>query len=210
MQLRLSFREEHETGESGYGLTSSLRTRGTTPTRRTVAAGVTVVRQFVEEANRGLRPPRSVIRGRVESPAFDKLLGEFESPAGFSVPRVRLHQPHRVSEQLWTVRDLLGFESQDVVARVIIHASAKRELFHTHEHSDRLVLLTKGSGELHVCPDEAKHFTLHPGDVVFLARGAAHAFEAGAEGAEAIVWHCPYVTHGDPAYQADLHGCVIG
>ena len=204
MQLRVAFREEHETGESAFALTSSLRTRGTTPTRGTVATGVTVVRQFADEANRGLRPPRSYLRGRVESPSIDRLLREFESPSGFGEPAVRLHQPHRVSEQLWPIRDLLGFESHDVLARVLIHVSSKREFFHMHEYSDRLVLLTKGSGKLHVSPGDGKHFTLHPGDLVFLARGAAHVFETDADGAEAIVWHCPYIAHGDPAYQTDL------
>jgi quercetin dioxygenase-like cupin family protein len=211
MELRVAFSEEHETGEATFALTSSLRTRGTTPTRRTVAAGIRAVRQFVDEANRGLRPPRSFLRGRIESPAIDRLLREFESPTGLGEPAVRLHQPHRELQQLWPVQDLLGFESQDLVARVQIQPSSKREFFHTHEHSDRLVLLTKGSGELHVCPGETKLFprdltrlTLVPGDVVFLARGTAHAFHAGPESAEALVWHCPYVTHGDPDYQTEL------
>lgn len=211
MQLRVSFQERHEHGEAHFARSTSLRTRTATPMRETIALGLNTVRQFRGETERGLRSERSYLRGEVESPSMDWLTRQFDSPEGFGEPTVRLHRPRQLSQGLWAVRDLLGFESLDVVARVKFEPSGPAEYMHSHEHSDRLVMLTSGSGKLHISPGDPRHFPrnltrldLEAGDVVYLSRGTVHAFQAGPDGAEALVWHCPYVVHGEPQYQTDF------
>lgn len=209
MQLRVSFREQHDSGESTFGMSTSLRARHSTPVQEVVALGVNAVRQFRQEVTSGSRPERSFLRGRVETPEMDALLQELESTEGLEEPTVRIHRPHYISQGLWPIRELLGFESQDVLSRVQIKPTPAEECIHMHEQSDRLVMLTKGSGMLNVAPGRPEmfprnltRFELHAGDVVFLSRGLGHLFFAGPDSAEALVWHCPYVAHGDPSYQS--------
>lgn len=212
MQLRATFREQHETGESRTGFSSSLRTRDTTPLRGTVAFGVNAVRQFRDEVEQGIRSDRSYLLGSVESPSMEQLLGSLE----FSEPSVTLHKPHYIRQMLWPVRDVLSSDSNDVISFVNIESTSEKEFFHSHDHSDRLVLIAKGSGTLYVSPGDPKYFPrdltqhdLAPGDLVFLARGTSHQFRAGQDGAQGLVWHCPYIPHGEPEYETELKATTL-
>jgi len=207
MQLRVTFREQHETGESRTGFSTSLRTKNTTPLRETVAFGVNAVRQFREEVEHGIRADRSFLLGSVESPSMERLLGSLE----FDVPKVTLHKPRHIRQMLWPVRDVLSSRSDDVISFVNIEPTNDKEFFHSHDLSDRLVLITRGAGTLFVSPGDPKFFPrdltqhdLSPGDIVFLSRGTGHQFRAGKDGAQAIVWHCPYIPHGEPEYETEL------
>ena len=207
MQLRVTFREARETDEPDYGFSTSLRTANSSPMREAVAFGVNASRQFRGEIERGLRPGRSYLLGSVESPSIERLLDTFE----FSEPKVTLRKARHIRQMLWPVRDILSGDSNDVISCVRIEPTKEKEFFHSHEHSDRLVLITKGAGTLYVHPEEPRFFPrglvqheLEPGDMVFLARGTSHLFYAGDDGASAIVWHCPYIPHGSPEYETEL------
>lgn len=208
MQLRVTFREPHESGEATFGLSTTLRAKRSTPTREVLALGINAVQQFRSEVESGYREERSYLRGQVDTPAMDSLVNAFESERGFEQPAARLRQRDHTLVDLWSMKQLLGFESQDAVARVRVEPTSTRELIHSHDHSDRLVMLTKGSGVLHVAPGDARYFPrnltrfeLRPGDVVFMSRGTAHLFFADVAATEALVWHSPYIAHGDPMYQ---------
>lgn len=212
MQLRVTFREPRETDEPGYGFSASLRPAKSSPMRETVALGVNASRQFRREIDRGLRPERSYLLGSVESPALEKLLGSFE----FSEPKVTLRKARHIRQMLWPVRDILSCDSDDVVSSVRVEPTSEKEFFHSHDHSDRLVLITEGSGTLYIYPDDPNYFPrgltqheLERGDVAFLARGTSHLFHAGDGGTTALVWHCPYIPHGEPEYETEMKASTM-
>lgn len=204
MQLRVTFREAWEADESDYGFSTSLRTASSSPMRETVAFGVNASRQFRREIERGLRPRRLCLIGSVESPSIERLLDTFE----FSEPKVTLRKARHIRQMLWPVRDILSCKSDDVISCVRIEPTTAKELFHSHDHSDRLVLITKGAGTLYVhadgplcAPRGLVQHKLAAGHAIFMARGTSHLFTAGDEGTTAYVWHCPYIPHGAPEYE---------
>lgn len=205
MQLRVEFTEQSSGYESSFGLDSELDPHRSAAFRTLAGTGVLAVRQVREEAERGLRGPRSLVAGRLKEPSVEWLLEQVESSRVLDDPPVRLHQPGGVSVQLWPLQDILKAPSGDVIARVRFTPPAGGQRFHSHDHSDRCVLILQGRGTLRTLDESAESQepssrALGPGDVVLLPRGLAHLFVPGPERVEALVWHCPYVTHGNPGY----------
>lgn len=212
MQLRVTIREPRETDEPDYGFSASLRTASSSPIRETVAFGVNASRQFRQEIESGLRSQRCYLLGRIESPSLEQLLDVLE----FSEPKVTLRKSRHIRQMLWPIRDIISSASNDVIACVRLEPTSEKEFFHSHDHSDRLVLITEGSGTLYVYPDDPRYFPrgltqheLGPGDLVFLARGTSHLFYAGDDGTTAFVWHCPYIPHGEPEYETEMKATTM-
>lgn len=211
MQLAVSFREVRPDGESRFGMSTDIEDTPGSAIRNAVALGLCAVDQFREEVGTRQREARCVVHGRIDEPSPDWLRDALKSPAGLQPPKVRLYRTPGVSVQLWSVKDVLGFESDDVVSRVAYYAEVTDARLHAHEQSDRLVIVTRGDGLLNVAlgnprqpPQEHRSIRLTTGDVVYLARGAAHGLQVGKTGLEALVLHCPYVPHGDPSYEVQI------
>ncbi|MBE02063.1 MAG: hypothetical protein CL958_03070 [Euryarchaeota archaeon] len=170
-----------------------------------------------DEIRRGC-PDRRVaamgtVRGTGPGVSFAELAGILERDHP-----VELRYPFEGSEHVggaaWLGSELLGKTETAGVAKLHWKAGGNDLPMHTHETSDRLIVVLEGRGFFHCSDKTVERFdgsdvrtvAARERDVFVFTRGVVHTFSTADSGMTLLSCHLPYLPLDDPA-QYRLPAC---
>lgn len=106
---------------------------------------------------------------------------------------------------LWSGRSLFGQAYEDALAKLQFSAGTLDLPMHTHDHSDRFIVVARGSGHFWWSDDCLSSFSgrsiesrpVRPGDVLIFTRGLLHTFSAPDEELLLLSFHSPEIAFTD-------------
>ena len=169
------------------------------------------------EIRRG-RPDRrtavmGTVRGNGPGVSFSELAGilERDHPIEIQYP---FEGSEHVGGAAWLGSELLGKTETAGVAKLHWKAGAGDLPMHTHETSDRLIVVLEGRGFFHCSDQTVERFdgsdvrtiAARERDVFVFTRGLVHTFSTTDSGMTLLSCHLPYLPLDDPA-QYRLPAC---
>jgi len=152
--------------------------------------------------------------GRLDSPAF---LRSTLSPAAVAIQQdfqrdypMELQSPFEgvdsVAGAAWIGSELFDGDRDDALMKLRFDAGAYELPLHVHEHSDRVIVVLKGSGQFHFTTQTLSGFegrnvstlTVEPGMVLVFTRGLLHTFSSPVEPLYLLSYHAPFIPLDDP------------
>lgn len=123
---------------------------------------------------------------------------------------LRLASPFEETESiaggLWSGRLLFGSAYEDALAKLRFRAGTLDLPMHTHDYSDRFIVVAAGSGRFWWSDEQSGEFRgstidsipVQPGDVLIFTRGLLHTFSAPEEELLLLSFHSPEIAFTDP------------
>lgn len=107
---------------------------------------------------------------------------------------------------LWSGRSLFGPTYDDALAKLRFSAGTLDLPMHTHDYSDRFIVVGSGSGNFWWSDDSSNSFQgrriesrpVRPGDVLIFTRGLLHTFSSPEEELLLLSFHSPEIAFTDP------------
>lgn len=145
------------------------------------------------------------VRGTGRGVSSTRLIEELERehPLHLTAP---FEGSDRVSGDVWMAPAILGTESRTSVAKLRWQSRAVDLPMHTHEHSDRFIMVHKGRGFFHVSGEPVERFTgrsvrsipARERDVFLFTRGVVHTFSTDTEPMVLPSCQSPFLPFDDP------------
>jgi len=152
--------------------------------------------------------------GRLDSPAF---LRSTLSPDAASVQQdfqrdypMELQSPFEgvdsVAGAVWMGNVLFDTDRDDALMKLRFDTGSFELPLHVHEHSDRVIVVLKGSGQFHFTTQATDEFdgrdvstlTVEPGMVLVFTRNLLHTFSSPIEPLYLLSYHAPFIPLDDP------------
>lgn len=110
-----------------------------------------------------------------------------------------------ISGGIWFGSELFGKSHEDAVLKLQFDAGTQELPLHSHEYSDRVIVVLEGSGEFFVSQDitcestaTAKPMSVGAGDVIAFNRGVVHTFRTSETALVLLSYHSPFIALNDP------------
>jgi len=108
-----------------------------------------------------------------------------------------------ISGGIWRASDYVESNATDALLKLQFLAGTVDLPLHSHDHSDRLILVANGTGifELQSSdPERPEVFStdLKVGDAIVFARGTAHTFKVPSTDLVLLSYHSPFIPLDDP------------
>ena len=176
--------------------------RGTDPFAELFDTGVRATQRLAER-----HPERSLHLGYLGNPRareFQEFFAELEQ-----AKPIEVRSPFEGSESIaggaWLGRQHFGRHPDAALAKLCFSAGAVDLPMHSHEHSDRFILVLEGEGRFHHAPGAVDGFTgegvqsvvVRAGDLVLFRRGLVHTFSSPNRTMTLLSWHSPYISFDD-------------
>lgn len=123
---------------------------------------------------------------------------------------LELHSPFEgvdsVAGAAWMGDALFGPDRDDALMKLRFDQGAYELPLHVHEHSDRVIVVLKGSGRFHYTTQKPAAFdgrgvttlAVEPGMILIFTRGLLHTFSAPSEPLYLLSYHAPFIQLDDP------------
>lgn len=110
-----------------------------------------------------------------------------------------------VAGAVWMGSDLFAEACDDAIMKLRFAASTYELPLHTHERSDRVIVVLKGRGLFHFTSQSRSDFNgegvtstvVEPGMVLVFTRGLLHTFSAPSEPLYLLSYHAPFIALDD-------------
>jgi len=153
-------------------------------------------------------PERALHFGHLGTPRmseFRQLFAELERGMPTEV-RSPFEGSDAIAGGAWLGRKHFGVHPDCALAKLCFSAGAVDLPMHSHEHSDRFILVLEGEGRFHHAPGSPQGFTgagvrsaqVSAGDLVLFRRGLVHTFSSPRRAMTLLSWHAPYFPFVDP------------
>jgi mannose-6-phosphate isomerase-like protein (cupin superfamily) len=140
------------------------------------------------------------------SPLDEELLGALRSVKD-EYP-IRLIAPFEgvssISGAVWKASELFGNNDVDAVLKLRFQAGSTDLPIHSHEYSDRVLVVIDGEGVFDVLPsaasspDQIRATPVSTGDVLAFSRGVLHTFRTYSDDLLLLSYHSPFIPLNDP------------
>lgn len=105
----------------------------------------------------------------------------------------------------WVGSSLFDADRDDALMKLRFDAGTYELPLHTHEHSDRVIVVIQGSGQFHYTEQRPAVFTgtgvcsisVEPGMVLVFTRGLLHTFSSPDEPLCLLSYHAPFIPLDD-------------
>lgn len=167
------------------------------------------VRRMHDAIERGDLPPRTALLGRIRGTgpgvSFRLLVQTME--VAYPAPlRSPFEGSHCVAGAELPLCEILDPSRDDSFLRLRFDAGSVELPMHTHEISDRFIMVVRGRGFYHVSSSTLEEFhadTVHTvavrtRDVLIFPRGTVHTFSTTTEPLHLLSYHAPHVPLEDP------------
>lgn len=146
--------------------------------------------------------------GRIKEPSMHELR-RFARLIEERYP-VKVESPFEGSDGIaggaWLGGDLFDNHRDDALAKLCFSKGAVDLPLHSHEHSDRFILVLEGNGRYHHGLGSVHGFTggdveaveVQAGDLIVFSRGLVHTFSSPSNAMTLLSWHSPYFAFDDP------------
>lgn len=168
------------------------------------------VRQgFREQIAERELPHRSALFGRIRGNGPGCSFGE-SMRAMEAMHPLPLRSPFEgealVAGAVWEANALIGPGSNDAILKLRFEPGAVTLPMHSHEASDRFIVVLEGRGFFHVTDESVETFSgrsirttaVRKGDALVFAGGVVHTFSSPAQALTLLSYHAPYVPLEDP------------
>ena len=103
---------------------------------------------------------------------------------------------------IWEASELCEGDSTDALLKLRFQAGTLELPMHSHDHSDRVVLVAEGAGIFEVAADgQSKHRVIstevEAGDALVFSRGTVHSFKAPSTDLVLLSYHSPFIALED-------------
>jgi len=153
-------------------------------------------------------PERALHLGHLGTPRmseFRQLFAELEGEVPIEV-RSPFEGSDAIAGGAWLGREHFGAHPDCALAKLCFSAGAVDLPMHSHEYSDRFILVLEGEGRFHHAPGSAQGFTgdgvqsdrVSGGDLVLFRRGLVHTFSSPHRAMTLLSWHLPFFAFDDP------------
>lgn len=153
-------------------------------------------------------PERALHLGHLGMPRmseFRQLFAELERGMPIEV-RTPFEGSDAIAGGAWLGQEHFGIHPDCALAKLCFSAGAVDLPMHSHEHSDRFILVLEGEGRFHHAPGPVKGFTgagvqsvpVSAGILVLFRRGLVHTFSSSKRAMTLLSWHSPYFRFDDP------------
>lgn len=110
-----------------------------------------------------------------------------------------------VAGAVWMGSDLFAGACDDAIMKLRFEAGTYELPLHTHEQSDRVIVVLKGRGQFHFTNQPQAEFTaegvrstvVEPGMVLVFTRGLLHTFSSPTEPLYLLSYHAPFIPLDD-------------
>ena len=184
---------------------------------------IAMARQVIADLERsiadGQRVPRTaitgVVRGTGRGVSFGKLIEQLEA-----AHPITIESPFEGSEMVaggvWEGGRIVGPAEDAGIMKLRFEAGCEGLPFHTHEHSDRVLIVLEGRGFFHASRRPVEEFdgsdvasvAVRERDLVAFQRGTVHTFSAPGENLTLLSVHTPFVALGDSNQYTPLTGLL--
>ncbi len=186
---------------------------GASPNGQAVLAGIfAMATSALFQLHRALGDARlqrgaaiSRIRGTGPGVSFGRLISVLEAdhPITLSAP---FEQSPMVTGAAWLGSRLLQPDDPRALLKLRFEFGAVDLPLHTHERSDRFIMVLEGRGYFHVCNEPLSSITeecvrtvpVRSRDVLMFTKGTVHTFSAPHEPLVLLSFHEPYIDLDDP------------
>lgn len=165
-----------------------------------------VLRYVAADLESGRLEERSFLAGRAEQVGIrhsdmEDILSNY--PLQLASP---FEETASIAGGLWSGRSLFGNTYEDALAKLRFSVGTLDLPMHTHDHSDRFIIVARGAGYFWWSDDRSGSFSgrrielrpVRPGDVLIFTRGLLHTFSAPDEDLLLLSFHSPEIAFTDP------------
>lgn len=171
----------------------------------------------------------SRVRGTGPGVSFGRLIEVLEHDHPIKL-RSPFEESDLVAGGVWSGAELVEASNDQALLKLRFEQGAIDLPLHTHECSDRFIMVLEGRGYFHVCdepaelfsPDNVRTIPVRSRDVLMFTRGTVHTFSAPHEPLVLLSFHAPFIGLEDPDQYAvpgrlvrprellerDPHACV--
>ncbi len=111
-----------------------------------------------------------------------------------------------ISGAVWKGSELYGSNRDDAVLKLRFDAGTRDLPMHSHEDSDRVIVVLDGAGVFYVSPEPVGEFSgadirstsIRVGDVLAFSRGVVHTFNTDSTALILLSYHSPFIPLDDP------------
>ncbi len=145
------------------------------------------------------------IRGTGRGVSFSRLVAKLEADHPIEL-RFPFEGSEHVGGAVWRSDQIIDPERRDALAKLHWKPGALDLPMHTHEHSDRLIIVLEGRGYFHVTDEPIEAFTgtavrtvpARERDVFAFTRGVVHTFSTADTGMTLLSCQLPFLPFDDP------------
>ncbi len=145
------------------------------------------------------------VRGTGRGVSFSSLIARLEADHPVEV-RFPFEGSDHVGGGVWRGDDLIHPPRTDALAKLHWKPGARDLPMHTHEHSDRFIVVLGGRGYFHVSDEPLEDFTggsvrtipARERDVFAFTRGVVHTFSTEEHGMTLLSCQLPFLPLDDP------------
>ena len=145
------------------------------------------------------------IRGTGRGVSFSRLVSQLEAEHPIEL-RYPFEGSTQVGGAVWRGDELIHPDYTDALAKLHWKPGAVDLPMHTHEHSDRLIIVLEGRGYFHVTDEPIGAFTgtavrtvpARERDVFAFTRGVVHTFSTTGHGMTLLSCQLPFLPFDDP------------
>ncbi len=157
----------------------------------------------------------SRVRGTGPGASFGRLVDllERDHPRQLRGP---FEDSPNLSGAVWDARGELGLDLDAAFMKLRFEPGCRDLPLHSHEHSDRFIIVLEGRGYFHVSAEPVDRFTgervqtvpVRSRDVLAFTRGVVHTFSATTEPLVLLSGHLPFLPLEEPE-QYTLPGLIV-
>ena len=124
-----------------------------------------------------------------------------------------------ISGAVWKGSELYGSNRDDAVLKLRFDAGTRDLPMHSHEDSDRVIVVVDGAGVFYVSSEPVGQFSgadirsasVRVGDVLAFSRGVVHTFNTDSTALVLLSYHSPFIPLDDPRqYMLPAQRCCPG
>lgn len=185
---------------------------------------VATARQVITDLERsiadGWRAPRTaitgVVRGTGKGVSFGQLIERLEADHPITIESP-FEGSEMVAGDVWEGRQIIGPDEDAGIMKLRFEAGCEELPFHTHEDSDRVLIVLEGRGFFHASRQPVGEFdgsdvasvAVRERDLVAFQRGTVHTFSAPGENLTLLSVHTPFVALEDSNQYTPTSGLVL-
>lgn len=108
-----------------------------------------------------------------------------------------------ISGGVWRASDFCDTSAEDALLKLSFRAGTVDLPMHSHDFSDRVILVAGGTGVFESRSDASGHSEvvsteIRPGDALVFARGTVHTFKVPSTDLVLLSYHSPFIPLTDP------------